>query len=341
MKIYNLTFCFILLILSSISCNKDDIGPQYQDTTDKVEGAPGIWILNEGNWTWGNASISFYDTQRKQMSNQVYQSKQNTPLGDVLQSMFFKDDHRFLILNNSHQVKMCSDEMVLEKNFEGFNSPRYMEHLQDDEYLVTSISGKQIYKLNIETNEVNTFTSVSDWTEKIINFNSSIVVEHKSFSDTTPEDQQILKLNSNGTIIKTLDILAPHSDLTRMDGSKFCFISQHDTESKLWICDTTFNVQTFNIPEKVSQLSYSGNMVYLVGEHLWSFNPASSDFTKIRSLKGKTIYGLSSSDDGYIYLCDAKDYVSSGDFLIYSTVTNTLIDSVKTSVIPSEIYFEN
>ncbi len=340
MKTYNIKSILILLTLSIISCNKEKIGPQYEDSTDKINGAPGFWVLNEGNWTWGNASISFYDTQRKQMSNMVYQSKQNTPLGDVLQSMFFKNDYRFLILNNSHQIKMCSDEMMLQKNFEGFNSPRYMEHLSGSEYIVTSLSGKQIYKLDIETGLVETFTNVEDWTEKIINFKTSIIVEHKSFSDAKPEDQQLLKLNNKGDIIKTLDILSPHSELTKMDDSKFCFISQSDTEYKLWICDTTFNVQTFNIPENISQISYSSNTIYLAGQNLWSFNLSTSHFTKIKSLEGKTIYGLSSSDDGYVYLCDAKDYVSSGDFLVYSTETNTLIDSIKTSIIPSEIYFE-
>lgn len=340
MTMYNFKCICILLTLCILSCNKDDIGPQYGDTTDKIEGAPGFWVLNEGNWTWGNASISFYDTQRKQMSNQVYQSKQETPLGDVLQSMFFKDDRRFLILNNSHQIKMCSDEMILENNFEGFNGPRYMEHLSNSDYLVTSLNGKQVYKLNIETGQVTTFAEVADWTEKIIKFNNSLIVEHKSFSDTKPEDQQLLKLDLNGEVTKTLDILAPHSELTKMDASKFCFISQHDDESKLWVCDTTFNIQTFNIPEKVSQISYSSNTIYLAGQNLWSFTPSTSSFTKIKSLTDKTIYGLSSTDDGYIYICDAKDYVSSGDFLIYSTITQTLIDSVKTSIIPSEIYFE-
>lgn len=331
----------LLVLLFITSCNKDEIGPQYSTDNDKADGAPGFWVVNEGNWNWGNASISFYDTQRQIMSNLVYKSKQDKPMGDVLQSIYFKDDYRFLVLNNSHQVKLCSEEMVELKEFHGFNSPRYMEHLSGDEYLVTSIDGNQIYKLNIETKEVTTFLSVTDWTEKILKYEDAFIVEHKSFSDVNPADQQLLKVDFNGNLVKTLDIEDPHSDLTNMGSNKFCFISQlEDGTSKLWICDTDFNIQTFNIPEKVSQLSYSSNTIYLAGEHLWSFKTASSTFTNLRSLKGKTIYGLSSSDDGYVYLCDAKDYVSSGDFLIYSTLTQSMIDSVKTSIIPSEIYFE-
>lgn len=331
---------FVLTLLLLIGCNKDEIGPQYSNGTNKTEGAPGIWILNEGNWTWGNASISFYDTQRKQMSNLVYKSRQNTPLGDVLQSMFFKEDHRFLVLNNSHQIKMCTNEMQVLKQFEGFNSPRYMEHLSGSDYIVTSIDGKQIYKLNTETQDVSTFLTVPDWTEKILRFDDFFMVEHKSFSDVKPEDQQLLKIDFNGSVMKTLDIGAPHSELTKMESSKFCFISQQETGTTLWISDTEFTNQTFNIPEPVTQIAYSSNTIYLAGQHLWSFNINTSEFTNLRTLKNKTVYGLSSSEDGYVYLCDAKDYVSSGDFLIYSTSTNTLIDSVTTSIIPSEIYFE-
>lgn len=333
-------FSIVLLTLFISSCNKDKIGPQYDKGSDKIEGSSGFWIINEGNYNWGNTSISFYDADRKQISNLVYKAKQETPIGDVLQSMYFNDDSRFLIINNSHQIKMCSKEMDLINNFNGFNSPRYMEHLSGSEFLVTSLEAKQIYKLNINTKEIQTFLTVNDWTEKIIRLNDMFIIEHKSFSDINPADQQIFKVDTNGQMIKTLDILNPHSELTKINDSKFCFISQDESNSKLWISDIDFNVQTFNIPEKVSQISYSNNFIYLAGENLWQFNMATSEFKTLRSLKNKTIYGLSSSDDGYIYISDAKDYVSSGDFLIYSTETNTLIDSVKTSIIPSEIYFE-
>lgn len=340
MNLNKLKYTFVLIVLTILSCNKNEIGPQFPEESEKIEGASGFWILNEGLWNWGSASVSFYDTQRKQMSNLVYQTKQNTPLGDVLQSLFFKNEYRFLVLNNSHKVKMCSNEMELIKDFDGFNSPRYMEHLSGSEYLVSSLYGKQVYKLNTTTNEISTFLDVPDWTEKMIKYDPFIILEHKSFSNTKPEDQKIYKVDSTGVIVDSLEILDPHSELTKMNNSKFCFISEQDTKSKLWICDTALNTQTFNIPERVSQISYSENMIYMAGQNLWSFNISTSEFKNLRSLKDKTIYGLYSSNDGYVYLCDAKDYVSSGDFLIYSTITESIIDSVKTSIIPSEIYFE-
>lgn len=32
----------------------------------------GVFILNEGNYTYGNSSLSFYNTQSRQISNQVF-----------------------------------------------------------------------------------------------------------------------------------------------------------------------------------------------------------------------------------------------------------------------------
>ncbi|NJK94136.1 MAG: hypothetical protein HC905_03645 [Bacteroidales bacterium] len=64
----------------------------------------GVFILNEGNYTYGNSSLSFYNTQSRQISNQVFFKTNGFPVGDVLQSMTLMDSLAFLVVNNSGKV---------------------------------------------------------------------------------------------------------------------------------------------------------------------------------------------------------------------------------------------
>ncbi|MGB0868639.1 MAG: DUF5074 domain-containing protein [Flavobacteriales bacterium] len=339
LKIF-LSTLFTLFLL--VSCHKsEEIGPQYPSSDQKNEGANGLWILNEGLFGWGNASVSFYDTEKKQMSNHVYQQKQETALGDVLQSMFFKGNRRFLIINNSNQIKICDEEMNLLETINGISSPRYMEELNDSVFLISSLNAKKVYKYNTNSKQVSTFSHHQDWTEKILRFDSELMIQQKSYNNINPSDQKIYKYNFSGQILDSLIVNKPYSELIKINQNQFGILSTNESQSQLMIANKDMTSKSYAVSDSITQITSTNSTVYLAGKHLWKFDLTSESFTKLHTLYKKNIYGLSCSEDGFIYLSDAKDYVSSGDFIIYSTHTNSIIDSIPTSYIPSEIYFEN
>ena len=111
----------IFAVAFLVSC--DD---PFPDKIDYDEGS-GVFICNEGNMTFGNASLSFYDPGIETVKNQVFYNTNEFPVGDVLQSMTIIDSLGFLIINNSGKIfVMNTSSMLHEATISGLTSPRYM-----------------------------------------------------------------------------------------------------------------------------------------------------------------------------------------------------------------------
>ena len=84
-------------MVSITSCKKsqDDNGPK-QTTLGK-----GFFVINEGNFTVGNASLSFYNYDSAKMTNNLFYKVNGVPLGDVATSMSFHRNLAFIVVNNS------------------------------------------------------------------------------------------------------------------------------------------------------------------------------------------------------------------------------------------------
>ena len=54
----------------------------------------GLFITNEGNFQYGNATLSFYDTQTRKIDNEVFFRANDQKLGDVAQSLYSKEQAR-------------------------------------------------------------------------------------------------------------------------------------------------------------------------------------------------------------------------------------------------------
>jgi hypothetical protein len=71
-------YILVLLVFLSISCTKitDDHRPAYLS-------GKGVFVLNEGNFTWGNGSLSLYSYDSTKIYNNLFQDINGRPLGDV------------------------------------------------------------------------------------------------------------------------------------------------------------------------------------------------------------------------------------------------------------------
>ena len=103
------------LIIASYSCIK--LNPDEIITNVTVNGNGLVLIGNEGNFQNGNASISSYNENSKQVLNNIYQSINQEPIGDVLHSIYHSDHLLYLVVNNSGKI-IAIDDKNLEKKME-------------------------------------------------------------------------------------------------------------------------------------------------------------------------------------------------------------------------------
>ena len=88
-------------------------------------------VLNEGNFQFSNASLTFYDPIADTVCNNLFYKVNDAPLGDVGESMTLVDGKLYIVVNNSNLIyKVDANSIVCDttKPFKmtDFYSPREM-----------------------------------------------------------------------------------------------------------------------------------------------------------------------------------------------------------------------
>ena len=94
-----LIFGFFIVISSS--CEK--LNPEDNSSNVSINGNGLVLIGNEGNFQYGNSSISSYNKNTQEIATNIYQNINQSPLGDVLHSISHIDHQLFLV-----KVGLCN-----------------------------------------------------------------------------------------------------------------------------------------------------------------------------------------------------------------------------------------
>ncbi|HRU17682.1 MAG TPA: hypothetical protein P5070_07520, partial [Bacteroidia bacterium] len=99
-------FLFLACVLV-FSCKKDK--PETITPSVIISNSSGVvYITNEGNFQFGNAAISLYDKDSKNIIEDYYKQVNQVPLGDVCQSMVYFNNKFYIVVNNSSKVMVVN-----------------------------------------------------------------------------------------------------------------------------------------------------------------------------------------------------------------------------------------
>lgn len=212
---------FILLILSS--CTKSPVETVYFNFT----GNRGVYIVNEGNFMYGNSSLSFYNPDEKRVYNQVFQARNGAPLGDVAQSMILWNNLGFIVVNNSGKIYVIDSRTgAFAGNISGLSSPRYVHIINSKKAYVTDLYACKITIFNPATFQITGIIPVRNSVSGFNRHDTEQMIQYKNFVFTNcwSYDNKILVINSN------TDQLVDSIEVFKQPNSMVI-----DKDNKIWV----------------------------------------------------------------------------------------------------------
>lgn len=335
-----------------------DYGPMDEEQFDtglsgdggEVTGR-GLFITNEGNFMYGNASLSYYDTEARHVENEVFARANAQKLGDVAQSMVIHNGIGWVVVNNSGVIFAIDINTFREVGrITGFTSPRYIYFLSDEKAYVTQIWDPRIAIVNPRTFEITGYVETdmdyeSGSTEQMVQFGKYI------FTNCWSYQNRILKIDSElDEVVGELVVGIQPTSLVMDCNDKIWTVtdggyegSPYGSEAPALYCidAETFTVEKrfeFKRGEHPSEvvLNGAGDTLYWINEDIWRMD-VTADRLPVRPFveySGTKYYGLTVNPvNGDVYVADAIDYVQNGVILRY-TADGELTDTFTVGITP-------
>ena len=367
----NKLYIYLLLTLTFTSCMDDDSIHNF-NRLDIDEPDYGVFIVNEGNFMYSNASLSYYNPKTKTVINDIFYNTNALPLGDVAQSMEIKDSLGFIIINNSGKIYVINtNTFKYVGKITGLTSPRNIIFINDYKAYVSDLYSKTISIINLQNLTKTGDINIDNNNANFLQHNSENFIRYKNlvFTNSWSYDDKIL------TIDVTTDKLTDSITVGKQPNSIVL-----DKNNKLWVlCDGGFagssygqeNAKLIRInPENLSiEKTFTFDDINVSPFDLCLNNAKDSlffiygDWSGAQNIQNSGIYAMSINDENLplsplinsngklfyslninpytnnIYIGDANNFTQNGK--IYRFATNgTAIDTFNTGIIPGAFSFK-
>lgn len=341
--LYRFLVLFLVLILMD-SCRQDEPNITQDLST--------VLIVNEGNFNWGNASISSYSLETKKIDNDVYFDVNGMKLGDVAQSISQKDSLLFIVVNNSSKIEVVSKVTFKRKWTISLpnSSPRFFIAINDSLALVSELYANKLWVVNYINGSLMKTIPMQGETQQMIMKNGTVYVLERSVFQG-PEVANIALIDPV-SLSRKGEITLPSAP------NSFTFISENilavstdfkssSLPSKILFCDVISKsiVKTFDAQnsDRFSFLRSSpdGTLYYLLNKNLFAMAQNSSSLSTLPLISSgaSNIYALDIDFSlKEIYIGDALDYVQRSKIKRYS-LSGSLIDEFNAGINSTQIYF--
>jgi hypothetical protein len=351
-------FPIIALLFGISSCSKDPVRGKepYQPPPVIDPNHRGVYVIDEGNYNWGNSSVTYIDLTDSSVSEDVFKTVNGSKLGDVAEGMKIMNGKGYIVVNNSNKIEVVTlPSFESYKTITGFNSPRNIEFVDSTKAYVTNLL-KDISIVDLKSMTVTRSIALPGWTEGMVTYKHWMFVTCIGvFSESNAQRKaKIVVIDTD--VDKIVDSIASGKEPVGII---------LDERQKLWVlCTGGFDKYEppslirvnpdLMLPEKVftfsdandvpSRLSVNtgGDTLYFLNNGVFRMPVTSSAIpaTAFIPSDGRLFYGLGIDPvNGNIFVSDAIDFVQNGKVYRYNQVTGTLLNEYTAERIPGSFCF--
>lgn len=312
----------------------------------------GLFICNEGNFQYGNATLSFYDAATNKVENEVFFRANGIKLGDVAQSMTVYDNKGWIVVNNSHVIFAIDlNSFKLIGLIENLTSPRYIHFINDEKAYVTQLWDNRIFIVNPKRYEITGYIQVPDMTMESGSTEQMVQWGKYVYCNCWSYQNRIIKIDTeNDEVVDQLKVGIQPTSLVLDKYGKMWTVTDggyegspygYEAPSLSKIDAATFTIEKqwkFKLGDAPSEVQLNGerDKLYWINNDIWAMDVTATrvpvrPFLEYHNTK---YYGLTvNPKNGDVYVADAIDYQQQGMIYRYSP-EGKLIDEFYVGIIP-------
>ncbi|MFC2089704.1 YncE family protein [Bacteroidota bacterium] len=362
---------FIVTLSAGRSCMNDDSWYEINDLEikydtifqDYIRKQAGVFVVNEGNFMYDNASLSYYMIDSMKVLNEIFFRTNQVPLGDVAQSMTIRDSLGYIVINNSSKIYVFNCY-----NFEyrgkitGLVSPRSIHFINDSKAYVSDLYARTITIINPLDQGITGHIDISNSSTSYHQHSSEdfVQVADYVFTNSWSFDDKILVIDSQtDRLIDSIQVPNQPNSMV-LDSDNYLWVlcdggfeespQGQENPALLRIDPMSFQIEenfqlAFNTNPTELNINGTGDTLYFLNGHVYRYvigeetPPEICIESSYENLNTGGFYGLGIDPySGDIYVADAIDQLQRGIVYRYRP-DGMIVDTFKTGINPGSFCF--
>ena len=328
-----------------------------------ISGQRGLFVLNEGNFMYDNASLSYYLIDSMKVINNLFSRVNGVPPGDVGQSMEIRNGLGYIVMNNSGKIYVIDiNNFKVVGKITGLVSPRYIHFLSDTKAYISDLYAKAITIVNPQTFQITGSIMVDNHEQRFYQHPTEQMVQtgNKVFVNCWSYDNKILVIDTTtDTVTDSLEVISQPKAMVLDRNNKLWVLSDGGAEGNPYAYERsgltridpetmeTERIFRFDKDDNPLSLCLNGtkDTLFLINHHIWKMavNAASfpdepfitSPYSEITGGYYSMAVDPVSSD---VYVSDAVDNVQPGKIYRYLS-SGEPVDAFPAGIIPCGFCF--
>lgn len=323
------------ILLGLVSCIKWDYG---DDAEEFHVAGPGLFICNEGNFQYSNATLSFYNPESREIMNEVFYRANGYRLGDVAQSMTIHNNIGWIVVNNSNIVWAIDLNTFKEiGRIENLTNPRHIHFVNDSKAYITQLWDNRIFIVDPMKYEITGYITVPEMSMESGSTEQMVQLGKYVYCNCWSYQNSIIKIDTEtDRVIDCLTVGIQPNSLVLDHDNKLWTMTDGGYEGSPYGYEpptlVKIDVETFKVEQCLSmtlgnrpselQLNGTGDTLYWINGDIWRMNIHDNRLPLVPFLPSRNTkyYGLTvNPSNSDIYVADAIDYQQQGIIYRYSS----------------------